>query len=276
MTVISQLEKGQGEKIPHYIEKWQAKCTLTTPIIPALFEQGLQDIHEELGMEIPREYLYYPSPTAMWRDVEVWKPKITRVLTQFWSYQIPLCDPFSYHRQYTPVSKRPAFNFAAKRYSPGPKYALCETEDSNETSGTVIEKEFHSQLWKLFDFQAPIDWEELGYYYTSGNFETPDYFEYIAQEEDLTNQAHYRDYCLLAPQPWLLHELACVDFSHHVLGINRNERLYAGLEAIVENGSFCGVFGRLCVACERPAKIELKNKSFKLTFRDDEVFSYEE
>ena len=84
---------------------------------------------------------------------------------------------------------------------------------------------------------------------------------------------HYWEYSFIGPGQWLLRELACVDFCHRVLGINRNERLYAGLEAIVENGSFCGVFGRLCVACQRPHTIEIENKNVKFTFPDGEVVS---
>jgi hypothetical protein len=134
MNIISQLDEAQQKQIPLYIEKWRDKCLLTAPINPKLFEQGLRDIHEELGMEAPREFLYYPSPAAMWREFEVWKPKITRVLTKFWKYQIPFCDPSSMHRRWVPGSERSAFNFAAKRYQSSPGMALRETNDSDETS----------------------------------------------------------------------------------------------------------------------------------------------
>jgi len=273
MNIISQLNEAQEKQIQLYVEKWRDKCLLTTPINPTCFEQGLQDIHEELGMEVPREYIYYPSPAAMWREFEIWKPKITRVLTQFWRYQIPLCDPTSMHRRWWPGSERSAFNFAAKRYSPGPNCALRETEDSNETSGTVIKKEFHGQLWKRFEFEKPVGCRILGYVSYNYNETIGDYLYERADKEDPTNQMPYDDYCFLGPEQWLLRELACVDFCHHVLGINRNENLYAGLEAIVENGSFFGVFGRLCVACERPHTIEVENENFKFTFPDGEEIS---
>ena len=276
MNIISQLNEAQKRQIPLYIEKWRAKCLLTTPITPTLFEQGLRDIQEEFGMEAPREFLYYFSPAAMWREFEFWKPKITRVLTQFWRYQIPLCDPSSMHRRHRrwrPGSEHSAFNFAAKRYSPGPNYALHETEDSNETSGTLIEKDLHDKLWKRFEFETPVECRLLGYVSYDYNETIDDYLYERADKEDPTNQMHYWEYCFIGPEQWLLRELACVDFYHRVLGINRNERLYAGLEAIVENGSFCGVFGRLCVACERPHSIEVENKNFKFTFPDGEVVS---
>jgi hypothetical protein len=273
MHVISRVTEEQASQIPIYIEKWRAKCLLTNPVIPALFERGLQDVHQEVGMEAPSEFIYHLSPAAMWREFEVWKPKITRVLTQFWSYQIPLCDPYSMHRYWSPGNKRPAFNFTAKRYSPGPNYALCEAEVSDETSGTVIEKQFHSELWKRFDFQVPVDWCLLNCC-ACGAYEPPeDYLWERLEEEDPNNRIGYEDYCFLAPQHWLLRELACVDFCHTVLGINRNERLYSGLEAVVESGSFCGTFGRLCIACERPCDIEVNQEGVKLTFRDGEVFS---
>ena len=64
--------------------------------------------------------------------------------------------------------------------------------------------------------------------------------------------------------------------TYRALGINRNEKLYAGLEAIVEGGSFCGVFGRLCVACERPYRIEIDDRVFTLMFPDGEVLSNRE
>lgn len=273
MHVVSKLTEEQESQIPFYIEMWRAKCALTTPIVPALLEQGLQDIHQEIGMEAPSQFLYYLSPAAMWRDFEVWKPKITRVLTQFWSYQIPLCDPYSMHRYWSHGNKRSAFNFTAKRYSPGSTYALREAEDSDETSGTVIEKQFHTELWKRFEFQVPFDWSLLGYYACDAYAPPDDYFWERADKDDPTNQMHYQDYCFLAPQQWLLRELACVDFCHRVLGINRNERLYSGLEAIVEGGSFCGTFGRLCIACERPCQIEVNEEGFTLIFRDGAVFS---
>jgi hypothetical protein len=274
MMTRSQLDKAQEKQIPLYIEKWVAKCVLTTAITPTLFEKGLQEIHEELGMEAPREFLYYPSPAAMWREFEVWRPKITRVLTLFWRYQIPLCDPSSMHRLWSPGNKRLEFNFAAKRYCSGPNSALLETDDSDETAGTVIKRELHGRLWKRFDFQVPFNWNLLGYY-ACGDYEPPsDYLSERADEEDPTNQMPYQDYCFLAPDRWLLRELACVDFCHHVLGIHRNERLYAGLETIVESGSFCGVFGRLCVACERPHQIEIEDKSLKLIFTDGKVFTH--
>jgi hypothetical protein len=271
MEIISQLDEAQEKQIPFYIEKWRVKCLLTTPITPTLFEEGLKDIHEELGMEAPREFLYYLSPTAMWREFEVWKSKITRVLTQFWRYQIPLCDPSSMHRRWGAGSERSEFNFAAKRYYPGPKYALRETEDSDETSGTVIKKGLHGQLWERFEFETPVGCRFFGYFPCDDNDTIDDYLYKRADKEDPTNQMHYWEYCFISPEKWLLRELACVDFCHHVLDINRNERLYTGLEAIVENGSFCGVFGRLCVACERPHTIEVDNKNFKFTFPDGEV-----
>ncbi len=273
MNVISQLTEEQEFEIPTYIEKWRGKCSLTTPIVPALLEQGFQDVYEEVGMEAPSEFLYYLSPAAMWRDFEVWKPKITRVMTQYWGYQIPLCDPYSMHRYWSPGNKRPAFNFTAKRYSPGSNCPLCETEGSDEISGTVIEKQFHSQLWQHFDFEVPFDWENLMFYACSGYEPPEDYLEDKAFEEDPTNPMRCQHLCHLAPERWLLCELACVDFCHNVLGINRNESLYGGLEAIVEGGSFCGTFGRLCIACERPCRIEVNEEGFKLTFRDGAVFS---
>ncbi|MGD2092265.1 MAG: hypothetical protein PVH61_39220 [Candidatus Aminicenantes bacterium] len=273
MNIISQLDEAQEKQIPFYIEKWRDKCLLTAPITPTLFEQGLRDIHEELGMEAPREFLYYLSPAAMWREFEVWKPKITRVLTQFWRYQIPLCDPSSMHRRFGAGSKRFEFNFAAKRYLPGPNYTLWETEDSDETSGPVIKKGLHGQLWKRFQFETPVGCRFFSYFPCDYNETIDDYLYERADKEDPTNQMHYWEYCFIGPEQWLLRELACVDFCHRVLDINRNERLYSGLEAIVENGSFCGVFGCLCVACERPHTIEVENKNFKFTFPDGEVIS---
>lgn len=273
MNIISKLNEAQEKQIPLYIEKWRVKWLSTTPIIPKLFEQGLQDIHEELGMEAPREFLYYHSPASMWRDFEVWEPKITRVRTQFWRYQIPLCDPTSMHRRWWPGSDRSAFNFAAKRYHPGPNRTLWETEDSDETTGTVIKKELHSQIWKRFEFKTPFGCRFFGFLPSDYNETIDDYLYERADREDPTNQMHYWEYCFLGPDQWLLRELACVDFCHHVLSIERNERLYAGLEAIVDYGSFCGVFGRLCVACERPHKIEVDNKNIKFIFPDGEVVS---
>jgi hypothetical protein len=273
MHVVTQLTEAEESQIPIYIEKWRAKCSLTTPIVPSPFERGLRDVHEEVGIKAPSEFLYYLSPAAMWREFEVWKPKITRVTTQFWSYQIPLCNPYSMHRYWPPGNKRPAFNFTARRYSHSPNHALIEAEGSDETSGTVIEKQFHSELWKRFDFQVPFDWSLLGYYAYDEDGPTDDYLRERADEEDPTNQTNYRACCFLAPEQWLLQELACVDFCHTVLGINRNEKLYSGLEIIVEHGSFCGTFGDLCVACERPRNIEVNAEGFTLIFRDGEAFS---
>jgi hypothetical protein len=273
MNIISQLDEAQKKQIPFYIEKWRNKSLLTDPITPTLFEQGLQDIHEELGMEAPREFLYYLSPAAVWREFEVWKPKITRVLTQLWRYQIPLCDPSSMHRRFGAGSKLFEFNFAAKRYHPGPNKTLWETEDSDETSGTVINKRLHTQLWERFEFETDVGCKFFSYLPGDYNEKIDDYLYERADKEDPTNQMHYWEYCFIGPDQWLLRELACVDFCHRVLGINRNERLYAGLEAIVENGSFCGVFGRLCVACERPHTIEVENNNYKFTFPDGEVIS---
>jgi len=274
MPIVSNITEEQASQIPVYIEKWKDVSFLTTPIDHARFEQGIKDVHEEIGIEIPSKFLYYPSPAAMWRDFENWAPKITTVLTQYWSYQIPLCNAYGMHRLWKPGNERPAFNFAATRYSPGRKYALCETKDSDETSGTLIEKALHTELWKQFayDFKLPIDWSLLGYYACGENEPPEDYLSDIAEREDNTLQVHPQDCCFLGPENWLLLELACVDFCHHVLGIERNERLYRGLEAIVQSGSFCGTFGKLCVASERPSAIEITEKGFNLTFRDGEVF----
>ena len=72
-------------------------------------------------------------------------------------------------------------------------------------------------------------------------------------EKKIANQVPFQDYRLVVPQHWLLRKLACVNFCHRVLGINRNERLHASTKAIVESGSFCGMFGRLRL----PAKGQL-------------------
>jgi hypothetical protein len=228
MNIISQLDEAQEKQIPFYIEKWRDKCLLTTPITPTLFEQGLLDIHEELGMEAPREFLYYHSPAAMWSEFEVWKPKITRVLTQFWRYQIPLCDPTSMHRRFGAGSKRFEFNFAAKRYDPGPNKALWETEDSDETSGTVIKKGLHEQLWKRFQFEIPVGCRFLSYLPGDYNETIDDYLYERADKEDPCNQMYYWEYCFIGPEPWLLRELACVDFCHRVLGIGNRGRSLEG------------------------------------------------
>lgn len=271
---ISHLTKEQEAEIPNYIEKWQSKCSLTDPVERVDFERGIRNIHQEIGITVPNHFVYYASPAAMWREFEDWETYITCVLTEYWKYQIPLCDPASRHRRWRPGNTRPAFNFAAKRYSPGPARALCETEDSDEESGTVIDKVFHQQLHGRFLFPVQFDWRLIGYY-ACGQYEPPDdYFWERADKEDPTNQIHYQECCFLAPQQWLLQEIACVDFCHSVLGVERNEKLYAGLEAIVESGSFCGVFGRLCVACERPFKVEGNRNNFRLHFRDGEVFAY--
>lgn len=277
MNVVSHITDEQKVQIPFYVEKWKAKCLLTSPIFRPAFEKGIQDICEEIKIEVPREFLYYSSPAAMWRDFEVWKPKITQVRSQYWGYQIPLCDPESMHRRWSPGNKRPAFNFAAKRYSPGIPYALCETENSDETSGTVIERGLHSYLWQQFEFYIPFLHWHLFDYYSGGQSGAPcEYLAERAYKEDPSSQVGYEDQCFIGPEVWLLRELACVDFCHHVLGITRNERLYRGLEAIAESGSFCGVFGQICVACERPSKIEINGQKFKVTFSDGDIFTYEE
>jgi len=270
MKIIGQINIDQENQIRDYIEKWMEKSLLTTPINPPLLEQGIKKIFEEIGLETPSEYLYYSSPVAMWHEFENWKPKITRVLTEFWRYQIPLCDPSSFRRKWRPGNKHLIFNFAAKRYSPGPNKALMDTEESNETSGVVIDKKLHDQIWKKFDLQVPLDWSLIGFS-DSLDLQSYDYLQDRADEEDPTNQMHFFEYCYLAPERWLLRELACVDFCHNVLGVDRNERLYNGLESVVENGSFCGLFGILCIACERPAKINIEDNSYKLTFSDDEI-----
>jgi hypothetical protein len=285
MPLISHVTDEQRSQIPHYIEKWESKRLLTTPIFRSGFEKGLQDICAEISIEIPQEFLYYPSPAAMWEDFEAWKPKITQVQTQYWYYQIPLCDPSSMHRLWSPGIQRPAFNFAAKRYSPGPKYALCEAQDSDETSGTIIEKTLHRELWNHFEFYGLAQHCSQGHHsplngYHAGRLNEDEiassYLEERLLSQDPSSQIGYIDLCFIGPQLWLLRELACVDFCHSVLGIDRNERLYGGLEALVENGSYCGVFGRLCVACERPYKIEEGGRKFSVTFRDGDVFNYEE
>ena len=273
-VIVSELNKMQEEQIPLYTEKWKTKAVLIKPITPRLFEQGLRQIHEELGMEPPIEFLYYQSPAEMWREFKAWKPKITRVLTQFWSYQLPLCDPLSMHRRWSPGNNRIAFNFAAKRYSLGYNSTLRETDDSDETSGTLISRELHSRLWQQFDFQVSVNWGVIGCFDCSEYKQPNDYLLQRAEEEDPTTPMPYQDYCFLSPCQWLLRELAYVDFCHHVLKINRNERLYTGLEAIIENGSFCGIFGRLCVASERPCKIEIDGGSSKLFFTDGAAYTY--
>lgn len=273
MTVMFQLSPKQEEQIPIYIEKWKAIACLTTPIERTKFESGLKAVHQEIGLKAPSEFLYFSSPAAMWREFDDWKPKITRVLTQYWSYQIPLCDPGSMHRLSSPGNHRQAFNFAAKRKSPGWNFALRETRNSRETSGILVEKEFHKRLWERFEFESPFDWRLLGYYTVDEDGPIEDYLWERAHKEDPTSQIHYQEECFLAPEKWLLKELACVDFCFSVLGVERNDKLYRGLEEIVRNGSFCGTFGQLCVACERPISIEVNEDQFKLTYRDGEVFS---
>ena len=275
MDVISHLTQQQADQIPIYIEKWKSMCSLTTPIERGPFEAGLRAVHNEIKIEAPQEFLYFLSPAAMWREFESWKAKITSVGTQYWSYQIPLCDPYSMHRLWRPGSTRPAFNFAARRYSPGLGYALCETDDSNETWGTVINKEFHSELWKGFEFSLPFDWGLLSYYTFEEDGPIDEYLWERAHKEDETSQVGYQQCCFLAPEKWLLWELACVDFCHNVLGVERNGKLYRGLEAVVKYGSFCGTFGRLCVVCERPQSIEVDENGFTLNYRDGEFFSWQ-
>lgn len=274
MNIITEVTAEQEALIPNYIEKWKSKCTLTTPIFRPGFEQGIRDLHQEMCYEVPCEFIYYSSPIAMWRDFETWKSKITQLETKCYSHAVPLCDTGAYYRQWGAGKRRPAFNFSAKRYDHGPTGPLRETEDSDETSGRVIAKDFHADLWKRFDFEVPVNWGLMWSYLEEENISFHDSLWDLAWEEDSSTQASLDDRYSLSPQPWLLRELSCVDFCHNVLGISRNERLYSGLEAIVEHGSFCAIFGQLCVACERPIQIEGKHKGFTMTFRDGEVCKY--
>ena len=274
MPVVSHLTDQQSSQIPAYIEKWQWKWMLTNTIDRPKLQKGIQDVCAEIGIEVPHEFLYYPNPPAIWRDFDNWKSKITRVLSQYWAYQIPLSDLDAMYRLWGPGNTRPTFNFAAKRYSPGVRYALCETEDSDETSGTVITRELHGQVWKQFQFYIPVVSYELFDYYSGG--ESGPHINYLGQrawKEDPSSQTGFKDQSFIGPELWLLQELACVDFCHQVLGIDRNERLYCGLEALVEHGSFCGVFGQLCVACERPSQIQIEHEAVKFTFSDGETFT---
>lgn len=274
MPVISDLRPEQEALIPLYVEKWRDTCVLTTPVDGPEFEEGLCNVLDELGMETPNEFFYFLSPAAMWRGFNLWKDQVTRVLTQYWSYQVPLCDPDSMHRLWRPGSERAAFNFAATRYSPGPKWALCEDKRSDETSGNVLDRTFHAELWKRFHFEVPFDWSLVAYDPCGGYAPPTDFLEGRAYIEDPANQMRAEDYCFVSPSAWLLRELACVEFCHRVLGVPRNERLYSGLEAIVQNGSFFGLFGTLCVACQRPCRIEVEKSAVRLTFRDGAVFDF--
>ena len=76
MNIISQLDKAQEKQIPLYIEKWRARCLLTAPINKELFEQGLQEIHEELGMEAPREFLTTPVQSQCGAISKFGSPKL--------------------------------------------------------------------------------------------------------------------------------------------------------------------------------------------------------
>jgi hypothetical protein len=240
------------------------------PIVRPAFERGIQDVCKEISVDWPREFLYFPSPAAMWRDFDNWKSKITAIGTEFWVYQLPLCDPKGMHHLGRSRSTRPAFNFAATRYSPGVEFALCETADSDETSGTVIENGLHSWLWEQMLYYERFTYRLLEYY--AGGDEGPLLDFDGLGPINIDPGVSLKNCCFIGPETWLLHELACVDFCHNVLGITRNERLYGGLEALVEHGSYCGTFGRLCVVCERPVKIEVGEKSHKFFFADGEEF----
>lgn len=95
MPIISKLPPEHAALIPLFIEKWKAKCLLTTPVDGSAFQEGVRNVFDELGMESPKEFIYFESPAAMWRGFNDWKDKVTRVLTQYWSYQVPFCDPDS-------------------------------------------------------------------------------------------------------------------------------------------------------------------------------------
>ncbi|RYG59699.1 hypothetical protein EON80_25445 [bacterium] len=119
--------------------------------------------------------------------------------------------------------------------------------------------------------ELPFDWERIAYD-VSADETVENYLEDRLDQEVPGCQASPKDFWFLGPEYWLLQEIACVDFCHHELGVDRNQELYRCLETIVTCGSFCATFGNLCLCCERPVEIWRYN-GMNLRWRDGEIYN---
>lgn len=237
------------ERIAAYREKWASIALSTERVDRPAAERALVGLYEELGLAAPASFLHYESPHAAFRDIDRWWDRrlVGDCSVCLWPEQLPLCDPSSYWRSSS--HERRTIDFAVRRRSNA--HGCWAYGESLPGEGRILSEEDHGAIWRAFDDMLPFDWV------------TPVIADLVAQFEeaflrmealgDPTCQATHEDFLFLGPFPWLVQEVACVDFCHQELACRRNGDFYDSLESLLRSGSLTVTFPRLCMICERPS-----------------------
>ena len=194
------------------------------------------------------------SPIEALRQFSTWKSRVGGYINFLWDYQLPLCHPAGYWRQWG--VDREKIHFASRRMPNRNRCYSILSKESRKPNVTLSEA-LHLSLWDNFRSPRRRDWcasvtYALWELFPNETEET----ENEGDREDPTCQATIDQFIFLGPFDWLYRELACVDYCHTVLGIPRNSGMYDALESLLQCGSLVFTFRDLCIICDRPTSFE--------------------
>lgn len=249
----TQLLRDQADCIASFRHKWETVVLSTARIHVPRLEDAFRCLYAELGITSLKECIYYPSPYAAMVAFAEWQPRVGSPLEMYWPYQLPLCDPASFWRQWGDRSPYVDLGVRRTRNALG---CYASGHSLPDAPGELLTASFHQQAWAEFERIVPWDWafavkQDLADKRYEREFES---LQDLASEADPTCQVNVGECVFLGPYRWLVREVAAVDFCHTVLGARRNQQLYQALEGLLTHGSFCLTFENLLIVCDRPVE----------------------
>ncbi|APR81833.1 Hypothetical protein A7982_07182 [Minicystis rosea] len=234
----------------------------TTPIVKKDACESVSALYRAIALDAPATFRAYPSPRAALLDFPRWKGEVTAAdsMPCYWRYQLPMCDPRSYFRQWGP--SRDVVDLAVRRW-PNANRCLAFSEPLPEP-GSALSLPVHAQLWSSFDGLPAIDWVSAVIDDLDRLFPGPlDMLWRLADEHDPTCQIPVTDFIFLGPFPWMTQEVACASFCEQELGVRVNRALYDVLRSFLSVSGFVMTFDRLCILCDRPERISATSILFR-------------
>jgi len=147
---ISAITAEQRERIPEFRGKWLETAQSVNRIDPTKTQHALEQLYAELQVNRLDEFLVVASPVEALRQFNAWNTRVGRYLNCLWNYQLPLCDPTAYWRQWG--VDRDQIHFASRR-EPNKHRCYSLLMKDSPTPSVTLGKDLHDSLW--VDFRPP-------------------------------------------------------------------------------------------------------------------------
>jgi len=234
------------------IAKWRKVVLQTRRLDEAHAVSALSNLYAYVGRATPA-FVFYESPHAALDDFARWRDRTGRVATVYWEWMLPLCDPNG--------------AFWGRRAAWAKRVLQRSVEEEGTVAGSVIH-----DAWRAIDVELGRTWCDSLHSELVERYEQVFFGDLQAalDREDPTSQILAHEWVSLGPFGWLANEVACVNVCKDILGARVDPMHASTLSNLLRHCSIVYAFQRLCVVCDRPARIDAET----LVFGDGAQFSF--